>query len=74
MQNLTPLFPMCPHTIYDWKIPIQISLIYDDSIPSEKLPKALNIYMTSKENSPGVIFGSWMEGNELYKRFLRVRS
>ena len=63
-----------PDTIYDWKIPIQILLIYNHSIPSEKLPGALNVYVTSYDNYHGAIFGTWMEGNELYKRFLRVRS
>ena len=62
-----------PDRIYDWKIPIQISLKYDDSIPSDKLPDALNVYLTSYDNYHGAIFGTWMEGNELYKRFLRVR-
>ena len=62
-----------PETIYDWKIPIQILLIYNDSIPSDKLPGALNVYVTSYDNYHGAIFGTWMEGNELYKRFLRVR-
>ena len=62
-----------PDRIYDWKVPIQISLKYDDSIPSDKLPGALNVYITSYDNYHGAIFGTWMEGNELYKRFLRVR-
>ena len=62
-----------PDTIYDWKIPIQVSLIYNDSIPSKKLPPAIRVYITSNENSHGVMFATWMDGNELYRRFERVR-
>ena len=62
-----------PDKIYDWKIPIQILLIYNDLIPSEKLPEAMNVLITSDGNSHGIIFSTWMEGNELQKRILRVR-
>ena len=62
-----------PNTIYDWRIPIQILLIYNDLIPSEKLPEVINVFITSDDNYHGIIYGNWMEGNELMKRFLRVR-
>ena len=74
----SPSYGLCysifhdPDTIYDWRIPIQILLIYNDSIPSEKTGN-IAVFITSDGNYHGVIYGNWMEGNELHKRFLRVR-
>ena len=61
-----------PDTIYDWKSPFQTLLIYNTSIPFEILPKEINVFITSDANSYGIIFSTWMDGNELRMRFLKV--
>ena len=62
-----------PNTIYDGKIPFQVVLVFGDSIPFEELPEKIHVYLTSNDNSYGVIYNAWIDGNELWFQFPKVR-
>ena len=62
-----------PNIMYDAKIPFQVVLVFGDSIPFEELPENIHVYLTSNDNSYGVIYNAWIDGNELWFQFPKVR-
>ena len=61
-----------PNHFYDVDIPFQIVSVFGDSIPFEELPEIIRVYLTSNENSHGVIYRTWIDGNELSLKFRKV--
>ena len=61
-----------PNNFYDVDIPFQIVSVFGDSIPFEELPEIIRVYLTSNENSHGVIYRTWIDGNELSLKFRKV--
>ena len=61
-----------PSNIYDEDIPFQVVFVFGDSIPYEELPENIHVYLTSNDNSHGVIFNTWTDGNELSLKFQKV--
>ena len=59
--------------IYDGNILFQVLLIFSSSIPFKELPENIYVYLTSNENSHGVIFNTWIDGDELFFQFPKVR-
>ena len=47
---------------------------FKNSEQHKELPNKIDVYLTSNDNSPGVIYNTWMDGNELYFRFPKVRN
>ena len=62
-----------PNAIYDGENVFQVVLVFGDTILFKELPNKIDVYLTSNDNSPGVIYNTWMDGNELYFRFPKVR-
>ena len=63
-----------PNTIYGGGgKTFQVVLVFGETIPFKELPNKIDVYLTSNDNSPGVIYNTWMDGNELYFRFPKVR-
>ena len=58
---------------YDWKLPFQTLLIFGASIPFNELPENIYVYITSDANSHGIIYNTWVDGNELFFQFPKVR-
>ena len=61
------------NTIYDGKSPFQVVLVFGDSIQFEELPEIIHVYLTSYDNSHGVIYNTWIDGNELWFQFPKVQ-
>ena len=59
--------------IYDGRVPFQIVLVFGGSIPFKELPENIHVYLTSYDNSHGVIINTWIDGDELSFRFPKVR-
>ena len=49
------------------------ALCFGDSISFEELPENIHVYLTSNNNSDGVIFSTWIDGDELSFRFPKVK-
>ena len=52
-------------TKYMVKTETTISVYFIDSIPEKDLPTSLKVYISSEENSYGIIYKEWMHGNIL---------
>ena len=62
-----------PNTIYDGKTPFQVILVFGNTIPFKDLPDEICVYLTSHNNSYGVMYNTWIDGNELYFQFPKVK-
>ena len=62
-----------PNIIYDEKVSFQVVFVFGGSIPYEELPETIDVYLTSNDNSHGVILNSWIDGDELSFKFHKVK-
>ena len=62
-----------PNIIYDGNISFQVVLVFGGSISFEELPEDIHVYLTSNNNSAGVILSTWIDGDELSFRFPKVK-
>ena len=62
-----------PNIIYDGNISFQVVLVFGGSISFEELPENIHVYLTSNNNSAGVILSTWIDGDELSFRFPKVK-
>ena len=62
-----------PNIIYDGNISFQVVLVFGGSISLEELPENIHVYLTSNNNSAGVILSTWIDGDELSFRFTKVK-
>ena len=62
-----------PNIIYDGNISFQVVLVFGGSISLEELPENIHVYLTSNNNSAGVILSTWIDGDELSFRFPKVK-
>ena len=62
-----------PNIIYDGNISFQVVLVLGGSISFEELPEDIHVYLTSNNNSDGVILSTWIDGDELSFRFPKVK-
>ena len=62
-----------PNITYDGKISFQVVLVFGGSISFEELPEDIHVYLTSNNNSAGVILSTWIDGDELSFRFPKVK-
>ena len=61
-----------PNTIYGGKT-FQVVLVFGETIPFKDLPDIIDVYLTSHDNSYGVMYNTWIDGNELYFQFSKVK-
>ena len=52
--------------------PFELVMDFSESMPYEKLPSRIHVFITSDANSHGIILNEWREGNELHFIFSKV--
>ena len=52
--------------------PFELVMDFSESMPHEKLPSRIHVFITSDANSHGIILNEWREGNELHFIFSKV--
>ena len=80
LESVQRLWPMmtCYQVVYDSNTiyggkTFQLVLVFGKTIPFKDLPDKIWVYLTSHNNSYGVMYNTWIDGNELYFQFPKVK-